>query len=99
LDQDVTVPLAVLAQAAEALLDHVKRTAGETVELPHDFFWAIPPDALYDMHSKPEPLTIGQLTESLAHVERIVQGVDEPLAYGLVWLADLLRAVGAQAVK
>jgi len=44
-------------------------------------------------------LTIGQLTESLDNVERMVSDPDATLAYGLVWLSDVLRAVGEKVVR
>lgn len=79
----------------------VLRTADHLVcaSLDTDYFWAIPREQRNDPCSKPSELTIGQLTESLDNVERMVSDHDSTLAYGLVWLSDVLRAVGEEVVR
>ncbi|WIX75967.1 hypothetical protein QRX50_31395 [Amycolatopsis carbonis] len=83
-----------LAAAAERLFEHVREVHGDTVEVDADYFWAIPPDALYDVYQKPQELTVGQLSECEQHVRQLLEGERPPLAHHLVWLSDLLRAVG-----
>ncbi|WP_432844770.1 hypothetical protein ACQPXB_26215 [Amycolatopsis sp. CA-161197] len=87
-----------LAAAAERLFEHVREVHGDTVEVDADYFWAIPPDALYDVSREPPGLTIGQLSECEQHVRQLVEGEQPPVAYHLVWLSDLLRAVGNTVV-
>ncbi|WP_326836014.1 hypothetical protein VSH64_14015 [Amycolatopsis rhabdoformis] len=83
-----------LAAAAERLFEHITEVHGDTVEVDADYFWSIPPDALYNVYEKPKELTIGQLSESDQHIRQLLEGQRPPLAYHLVWLSDLLRAVG-----
>ncbi|MEV4601812.1 hypothetical protein AB0K15_30970 [Amycolatopsis sp. NPDC049253] len=83
-----------LAAAAERLFEHVRQVHGDTVEVAADYFWAIPPDALYEVAQEPRKLTIGQLSECEQHVRPLLEGELDPLAYYLVWLSDLMRAVG-----
>ncbi|WP_186382365.1 hypothetical protein [Amycolatopsis rhizosphaerae] len=83
-----------LAAAAAKLFEHVREVHGDTVEVDADYFWSIPPDALYNVYEEPEKLTIGQLSESEQHIRQLLEGQRPPLAYYLVWLSDLLRAVG-----
>ncbi|MDQ0379046.1 hypothetical protein [Amycolatopsis thermophila] len=83
-----------LAAAAETLLEHVREVHGDTVEVDADYFWSIPPDVLYNVYAEPKELTIGQLSESDQHIRQLVEGQQPPVAYHLVWLSDLLRAVG-----
>jgi hypothetical protein len=47
---------------------------------------------------EPNPLTIGQLSESFENIESIASDPEAAISFGLVWLADVLRAVGHQEV-
>ena len=42
---------------------------------------------------------IGQVSESLEDLESIVADPELAISYGLVWLADVMRAVGHSVVK
>jgi hypothetical protein len=59
-------------------------------------FWAVPPDALYDVYQEPTELS-GQLTDSWGNVSKLVRGEASPLSYDLVWLSDVLRAIAHAA--
>ncbi|MET7995441.1 hypothetical protein ABZU76_31575 [Amycolatopsis sp. NPDC005232] len=83
-----------LAAAAERLFEHVREVHGDLVAVDADYFWSIPPEALYNVTEEPQALTIGQLTECEEHVRQLVESERPPLAYHLVWLSELLRAVG-----
>jgi hypothetical protein len=81
------------------LLDHVAAIEGETVCVDDRMFWAIPADTRYDVYEQPSELTIGQLGESLDSLSSMMRSDEDVVAYGLVWLADILRAVGEQTVR
>lgn len=70
---DLEVPVATLRHAAEVLLQHLESVTGSTIRLDTDYFWAIPREQRNDPCSRPSELTIGQLTESLDNVERMVR--------------------------
>ncbi|MBF6296731.1 hypothetical protein IU459_04135 [Nocardia amamiensis] len=93
--EPLCVSLDELRRAIDVLLDHVEAaTAGETVALDKDYFWSIPPGELYDVYNKPADLTIGQLSECWQHLKDLLADSDGALGYHLVWLADILRAMG-----
>ncbi|MEV6670522.1 hypothetical protein [Streptomyces sp. NPDC051162] len=46
---------------------------------------------------EPKTLTIGQLSESWQHLEDLLAHQDGALGYHLVWLADIIRAIGQDA--
>ncbi len=94
----VTVDLGALRAVASALLDHLAELEGSEVALEHDMFWSVDPAVLFNVYAQPEGLSIGQLSESWENLRRMVDD-DRPLAYGLVWLADVLRAIGLEIVK
>lgn len=93
------VPVDVLRRAAEVLLAHVEQAEGCEVALEKDYYWAIVPEQVHDVYSKPRDFTIGQLTECLANIESMVDDPDSSVSYALVWLADVLRAVGQSLVR
>ena len=99
MSQEITVPVSLLRATAQSLLDHLEEVQGDTVSLTHDFFWAIPQEQLYDPYVSPSDLTLGQLTESIANLQRIADDTDLEVSYALVWLADVLRAVGQSVVR
>jgi hypothetical protein len=49
---------------------------------------------LYNLYNEPIALTIGQLSETWQHLESLTSGQDQPMGYHLVWLADIIRAIG-----
>jgi hypothetical protein len=93
------VSLAELRRLVDVLLSHVEAAvAGDAVELGKDYFWSIPADELYDVYKQPDALTIGQLSESWQFLRDLLADENRVLAYHLVWLADVLRAIGHERV-
>ncbi|MCZ7416901.1 MULTISPECIES: hypothetical protein [unclassified Streptomyces] len=87
-----------LRRAFELTLQHIEASAGSTIEVEHDYFWSVPGDELYEIAKEPATLTIGQLSESWQHLECLLAEPDRALGYHLVWLADVLRAIGQEVV-
>lgn len=96
---ETAIAIDVLKAAAETLIERVREVEGDTVSLRHDMFWSIPADELFDVYNEPEELTVGQLSDSWDQISRITSRDDAPVGYALVWLADVLRAVGCQTTK
>jgi hypothetical protein len=92
--EPLALDLRLMRAALETLLAHVERIAGTRIEVDHDYFWSVPPDELYDMGAPPSELTIGQLSECLDNLRGIAEDPEKAVAYGLVWAAEVLRAVG-----
>lgn len=94
MSQSIRIPVERLRAACALLVDHLARIEGDVIELERDYFWSINDEALYDVYQEPESLGIGQVSESWAHVERLLDGeVDVPTRH-VVWLSDVLRAIG-----
>lgn len=92
------VPLALLRESFEILIAHLSETHGETVSVETDYFWSVPKDDLGNVYESPPQLTIGQVTESLDNLREIVADPASVISYGLVWLGDVLKAVGYENV-
>jgi hypothetical protein len=98
MSERTVVDLAELRAAVSILLDHLSDIEGTEVALEHDLFWSVATPAIFDVYERPEDLSIGQLSESWENLRRMAEN-DRPLAYGLVWLGDLLRAIGMEIVR
>lgn len=92
--EPLQIPLDQLRRAFELVLRHIEASAGSTVILGHDYFWSVPGDELYDVHNEPTAITIGQLSESWQHLEGLLADEDRAVGHHLVWLADVIRAIG-----
>ncbi|MFF2075039.1 hypothetical protein ACFVXG_09785 [Kitasatospora sp. NPDC058162] len=96
-NEPVRVPLDQVRDSFEVLMRHVEaRVAGGDVALANDLFWAVPPRAMYDVTSEPGELTIGQVSESWDHLRDLLADQDRAVGHHLVWLADVLRAIGLE---
>ncbi|NEE04784.1 hypothetical protein G1H10_31945 [Phytoactinopolyspora halotolerans] len=93
------VSIETLEKAFELLITHVRETKGSSLLLEKDYYWAIPPEQLYDVYHQPSRLTIGQLSECLDHLQAMIDAPTGTVSYGLVWLGDLLRATGHLLVE
>ncbi|MGM1017310.1 MAG: hypothetical protein ACQEW8_07215 [Actinomycetota bacterium] len=96
--EGVKIPVATMRRVAEVLLQHVEQLEGDVVEIENDYFWSVPAETQYDMTQEPRALTIGQLSESLEHVQAFEADSSSVISYGLVWLGDIMRAVGQRVI-
>ncbi|MFD0396800.1 hypothetical protein ACFVHI_01775 [Kitasatospora sp. NPDC127121] len=96
--EPLQIPLDQLRRAFELALHHIEASAGSTVAVERDYFWSVPGDELYDVPNEPKTITIGQLSESWHHLEHLLTDPDRIVGYHLVWLADVLRAIGQDHV-
>ncbi|MER5966537.1 hypothetical protein [Streptomyces sp. NPDC002057] len=92
--EPVQIPIDQLRQAVDVALRHIEASAGPTVTLKEDLFWAVPADELYTIGAEPRTLTVGQLSESWQHLEDLLGQQDRAVGHHLVWLADVIRAIG-----
>ena len=81
---------------ANLLFEHLQKAGQQTVNLPFDFYWSIPKEAKYNPYQQPTFFTIGQLSGDINELKSVIQGNKEPIGYGLVWLASIIRAVGEE---
>ncbi|NTW40619.1 MAG: hypothetical protein HGA44_12155 [Cellulomonadaceae bacterium] len=93
------VPVALLRRASDLLLNHLESVAGESVVVDADFFWSIGPEQTFDAFVEPSSFTVGQLSECLEHLERIVDDPSRATSFALVWLSDLLRGAGQAVIR
>jgi hypothetical protein len=92
--QHIHIDVDLLERASALLIRHLKEQAGAEVLLDHDYYWSVPATQVYDVYQAPKDLTIGQITECMEWLGAVVEDPERALVYHLVWLADVLRAVG-----
>ena len=93
---EVSIP--ELRKIADKLFSHLEKNGTTVVDIPHDFYWYLSEKNLYDPYITPSEFEMGQLTDDSAELKRILNGEAEPVAFGLVWLASILRAIGEKLV-
>jgi hypothetical protein len=81
---------------AQLLFRHLAGLGQGEFEISKDFYWEIPAEARYDQYEKPSDLTIGQLSDDWTELEGLLSGDKDPVGYGLVWLGNILRAIGEE---
>jgi hypothetical protein len=96
---ELRIDIGQLRRAALTALDHLESSAGKSVVLEKDFFWSIPAEAMYDLDREPTELTVGQLSESWQHIADLDRDPSQGLAFHLVWLAQVLQAIGQDVVR
>jgi hypothetical protein len=94
---NVSVDLDLLEEAFTVLLARLRAENGTTFSLDRDYFWSIAPDEVFDVEARPGDLGIGQVTDCLDWLAGLRIDQESALAYHLVWLAEILRAVGTRA--
>ena len=87
-----------LRQAVELLLSHLEQKGQTEFHIDEDFYWDVSPESRYDQYAEPTEHSVGQLSEDWGNVRGIVNGSGEPLGYGLVWAANVLRRIGEKSV-
>ncbi|MEV6977410.1 hypothetical protein [Kitasatospora sp. NPDC093806] len=93
------IPLAELRRALDVLVRHVAASSPDgLVTVEDEAYWSVPPTEAGKVDDDPPELTIGLLSESWEHLEQMIEDEDRTIGYGLVWLGDVLRAIGATAI-
>lgn len=77
------------------LLHKLKESKGNEIELNNDFFWDIPSDELYNPYEDPKNITLGQLTDEVNEIMRLMKA-DEAIAYDLKRVASILTALSIE---
>lgn len=99
MDHQVEIPVETLRRAAAILLDRLEAAEGSIVAIENDMFWVIAAEQRSNLYAEPTDFTVGQVTECLENLDRIVDNPSIATSYALVWLADVLRAAGETVVK
>jgi hypothetical protein len=68
------VTVADLRAAAELFFSHLESKGIRSVTLSKDYYWDVPADLRYDPYEEPTKHTIGQLSDDLDELRRMMDG-------------------------
>ncbi|UUV22016.1 hypothetical protein [Paenimyroides aestuarii] len=77
------------------LLSKLKENSGEEIEISNDYYWNILDDELYNPYEKPTDLTLGQLSDDLEEIKRLINS-DDAIMYDLKRLAVIFKAISIE---
>lgn len=83
-----------LRRTLARVLDHLEAEGLTELELEHDYYWALPPEALYNPLEDPKPDSLGQLSYDLEILQKVDAGTLPPLRNNLQQLGAILSSLG-----
>ena len=84
-----------LEKIASILLSNLRESEGEKIELKNDFYWDISAEELYNPYEEPKNITLGQLSDDLAEIQRLNTSNDA-VVYDIKRLASILKALSLE---
>lgn len=96
MDNNVKVKIDEIQEIVTLLLSNLKERKGNEIELESDFYWDISNDQLYNAYDDPNDLSLGQLSDDLAELNRLVKSKDEAIPYDLKRVAEILKALSIE---
>ena len=81
-----------LQEMATILFSKLKENIGIEINTSKDYYWNIPDDEIYNPYQEPQNLTIGQLSDDLTELKRLLEK-EEAILYDFKRLAEILRVV------
>jgi hypothetical protein len=88
------VRIDVLRNVTNRILDFIERDLQmESVELPHNFYWSMSDDVLYELNQQPQQLDCGSLIDDLEFVTSAHENPSQAIPLVLMHVAPLLKAL------
>jgi len=84
-----------IEKVASLLLSKLKESKGNEIELNNDFYWDISEEELYNPYQDPKNITLGQLSDDLEEIQRLIKS-DDAITYDLKRLASILKALSIE---
>lgn len=98
----IQIEIDVLKEAVNRLLRELQATAGGVVLLDEDFYTDLPPAVRRDVGVAPAEYTIGSYIDAYDAIVSIAKSreSDGPvMPYAIVWIGDLLKAIGQRHIS
>jgi len=77
------------------LLSKLKESKGNEIEINNDYYWEISNEELYNPYEEPRNITLGQLSDDLDEVHRLLQS-DDAIMYDLKRIAGILKTLSLE---
>ena len=93
---NLTISVDEIRAALSRVLDAIERDHGSELILNHDYYWALPVEASFDMDDPDPTLTAGQLSDDIAAIRELANPPEVLAAWHeLAHVLGVLRAVEA----
>lgn len=93
------IDIASFRNAFLNISDYLDEEGITTIDLDHDYYWAIDFDELFNVYETPSDLTIGQLYDDWEQIERLSKDVKDITPFDLIWFASVCRYVGERLMQ
>ncbi len=94
----LSIDIEALRRITTSLLDRLEAQGHSAVRISQDLYWDIDRSQRHDLDVEPENMRVGQLTEDWWNLEEMARDESLCAAYGLTWLAAILREIGETIV-
>jgi hypothetical protein len=84
-----------LEKIISLLIEKLRESKGNYIEIDNDYYWDIPNEDIYKPYKEPEIFTLGQLSDDLIEIERIIEGKDA-VVYDLKRISCVLKALSIE---
>lgn len=91
------IELRVLKNAFNDMIESLALVEEGRVRLNADYYWALDPADVLDPPRSPQDPGLGRLSDCMNEIRAVVDAPERATTYHLVWLGDILRAIGIGA--
>ena len=88
-----------LRQSLELVLSELESEGIHSFELDADYYWDVTYDERYRIYEEPQKFAVGDLSHDFERLDAIRAGEDYPIRVSLVWLGQILRAIGERGTN
>lgn len=85
-----------LSKIIAILLLNLRNSKGNEVELKNDYYWDISSEQIYNPYDEPNDISLGQLSDDLNEVYRLLSSSNEAIPYDLKRIAEILKAISIE---
>lgn len=85
-----------LSKIIAILLLNLRNSKGNEVELKNDYYWDISSEQIYNPYDDPNDISLGQLSDDLNEVYRLLSSSNEAIPYDLKRIAEILKAISIE---
>ena len=82
-----------LEDVLTSMFSRLRENVGDVLEIKNDFYWDIPAEELYNPYEEPRKLTLGQLSDDLNEIKRLIKSPEEAILYDLKRIANILNSL------
>src|SRR5262245_44308835 len=88
------ISLESLRLVSTALFDQIEARGYHSIDVPPDYYWDVDRAQRHNLDAEPDNLSVGQLSEDWFNLQEMLRDESLCAAYGLTWLAAVLREIG-----